>query len=108
MPNVGLGRRNGGAACICQFAHYVRGARDPYEVPLYANAVSAISTQFVSETPVTFQWENIASVPAGAPVSTWAAMAARRRVESTDTREHHALRLDVIEHLWARRWLSQQ
>jgi hypothetical protein len=52
---------------------------------MYANAVAAISSQFVLETPVTFQWENIASIPAGAPAGTWAAMAARRREESTDT-----------------------
>jgi hypothetical protein len=95
-------------ACVNLHNMCVEHRRDHYEVPMYANAVSATSSQFVFETPVTFQWENIASIPAGAPASTWAAMAARRREESTDTLEHDALRLDLIEHLWARRGLSQQ
>jgi hypothetical protein len=95
-------------ACVILHNICVEHRWDHYEVPLYANAVSTISTQFVSETPVTFQWENMALVPTGAPAGTWAAMAARRREDSTGTDEHHALRLDLIEHLWARSGLSQQ
>jgi hypothetical protein len=85
-------------ACVILHNMCVDHRRNHYEVPLYANAVSAISTQFVSETSIAFQWENIASVPTGAPAGTWAAMATRRREESTDTREHRDLRLDLIEH----------
>jgi Plant transposon protein len=95
-------------ACIILHNMYVEHRRDHYEVPMYANAVSAVSSQFASDTPVTFQWENMVSVPADAPAGTWAAMAASRREESTDSLEHETLRLDLIEYLWAKRGLSQQ
>jgi hypothetical protein len=74
----------------------VEHQRDDYKIPMYANAVSAVSIQFGSETPVTFQLENMASIPVDAPTGTWAAMAASRREELTDSLERDALRLDLI------------
>jgi ABC-type sulfate/molybdate transport systems ATPase subunit len=41
-------------ACVILHNMCVEPRQDHYEVPFYANAVSAISTQFVAETPVTF------------------------------------------------------
>jgi Plant transposon protein len=97
-------------ACVVLHNMCVEHRRDNYDTPTYSNAVLGgphAASQFAPEKTIVFQWENRASVPADAAAGTWSAMAASRRVESMDMAEHEALRLDLVDHLWARRGLQQ-
>jgi Plant transposon protein len=88
----------------------VEHMRDKYDTHMDSNAVAGgphAASQFGPETPVMLEWENRASVLADAPAGSWTPMAASRRMESMEAANHEALRLDLVEHLWARRLLQQ-